>query len=237
MKKKSIYKILSLILSCVLVITAMGVVGAEELSEITPENEITEPEITVTEQSIPAVLTDWTGIADGAGKDDYVPRTYYSSVTGDKRDALRPRMSAIGEGMDGSCALVLGGDSEAITRYETSFAFPEKGSLKRRKNHTVKMMVKLAEGSVETFKLGIRETTSDSYVLEIAGSELTGEWQELTFDYKTGLQSNNHISRLLFSYTAAEGGATILVDNIFVNMEGEEENVFEGGTFETKFNE
>ncbi len=240
MKKKNICKIMSLLLSGVLVFTFIGIkdgiTSAEQVDVPLSESENIESEVEQTiVHSIPASITDWTGITDGAGKDGYIPRTYYTNAVGDERDAIRPRISASGEGMDGSCALVLGGESSAVTKYDTSLAFPEKGSLKRRKEHTIKMKLKLAAGSVDTLKLGIRESTSDQYFLQITGAELTGEWQEFSFNYTASTQSNNYVSRLLFSYTAPDGGAKLFIDDIFVSLVDSDENLFGDGSFETKF--
>ena len=192
---------------------------------------------TLTEKYLPVSLTDWSGIAAGAGQDGWNPRTYFSDAAGTLRDDIRPRVSAKGEGADDSYALLLGGESSAVTRYETSLAFSGVGVLSRRINYTISMKIKRKAGAVTALKLGIMEATAESYELTVGNHELSDTWTEFTFTYTTGTQSNSATSRLLFSYTAPEGGATLLIDDIVVHRTdgGSQANLFEIGNFDTLF--
>ena len=205
---------------------------------------------------IPFTSTPVTSIKDTVTK--YVPVNFYdwenvtdTSIAGkfpsgyifknNSRNAVRPRLSAYGEGFNGTYAMVVGGEGVKVTdQYQVRFSFPASNVLAANTEYTFKVKLKRVQGAVDSFKIGFIESGSTAhYSLDILNSELSSEWTEYTWNYTTdntcsGSTVWNYVA---ISYVATSNeGATVLVDDlvIYPTQYGESRKIFSMGAFEYK---
>jgi len=159
----------------------------------------------------------------------------------DSRNAVRPRLSAYGEGFNGTYAMVVGGEGVQVTdQYQVRFSFPASNVLAANTEYTFKVKLKKVQGTVDSFKIGFIESGNTAhYSLDILDTELGTDWTEYTWKYTTDdtCAGSTVWNYVVVSYvTSAQEGATVYIDDlvIYPTQYGEERKIFAMGEFEYK---
>lgn len=149
-----------------------------------------------------------------------------SALTGEALAKASPRIT--NNGIDGSNAMEIGG-TDAYTRYLIIYRLKD-GILSANTSYTIEMKIKRTAGKINTFNSGI--FVSGSYVYSdtvLSDSQLSDEFQTFTFEHSI----SSRPCRLLINFTAASGGATLVIDDIkiYETADAEKTNLFTGENF------
>ena len=187
---------------------------------------------------VPVDFYNWENVNETSVTDEF-PSGYI--FKNDSRNTVRPRLSALGEGFNGSYAMVVGGKDVTVSnQYQVRFAFPASNVLAADTEYTFKVKLKRIQGAVDSFKIGFIESGSTAhYSLDILNSELSDEWTEYTWNYTTDNSCSGATvwNYVVVSYVATGNeGATVLVDDlvIYPTKYGEGSKIFGMGAFEYK---
>ena len=168
-------------------------------------------------------------------KHEAFPSVYnYNNV--ESRYALRPRISKLGEGVNGSYALVLGDKTIPTTeKYEVGFGYAETSTLLPNTEYTFSVKLR-REGTVNYVRVGVDEHLNKSgvcYSLDLVDTELSDEWLEYTWKYTTTDEPNVTWNALMISYLSYSG-AKIYVDdvNFWRSDDADKMSLFGNGDFE-----
>ena len=181
-------------------------------------------ETQTTDELVPAKFYDWSVKYNDEGNliesvwttnKEAFPSVYnYSDV--DTRYALRPRASKLGEGVNGTYALVLG-DVNTPTKadYSTAFSYIETSTIYPNTEYTFSVKIK-REGKVDRLRIGLEEHLNRStryYSLNLEDFLLSDEYLEYTWKYTTSDVPDVTWNAVVISYES-ETGAKIYIDDL-----------------------
>ncbi len=187
---------------------------------------------------VPAKFYNWENVTVTSVTNQF-PSGYI--FKNDNRNQVRPRLSALDEGVKGGYAMIIGGQNVKVTdQYQVRFSFPASNIVQPNTEYVFKVKLKKAQGTVDSFKIGFIESGNNAhYSLDILDSELATEWTEYTWKYTTddSCSGDTVWSYIAISYTASSAqGATIYLDDLIIypSQYGKDSPIFSQGSFDYK---
>ena len=189
-------------------------------------------EVTETENNqkiVPVEIFDYTDKKQSDRSSD-LPRYYWND---NYRNETRPQ--SVRNGVNGTYAMQIGGNSGPINYYSIGMYFPNRGTWLNNTEYEVSVKIKRTQGSVTHFKMGYNDPDSHN-VVTLSDEYLSSDWTEYVWRFTTSDITNDPKSDnvITFEYKAPEGGATILIDDlkVYKAADGQKNNIFYKGSFE-----